>query len=46
MATLNCEWCGDKATHFCGACGKWICSKAACKAKSVAHAAKRLVGAA
>ena len=31
-----CWWCNAPATHYCSGCGHYICSSAACIAKSVA----------
>jgi len=36
METIPCAWCGKPATHFCSDCGKYICDKWICKAKSAA----------
>lgn len=33
----RCEWCGAAATHYCDGCGKCICDRKACRAKSVAY---------
>jgi hypothetical protein len=38
MDLVRCAWCGLPATHFCSACGKWICDAFLCKAKSTALA--------
>lgn len=39
-----CYWCQRLATHFCSACGKWICSSPICKGKSIALAALNATG--
>ena len=32
-----CEWhCGNRATHYCNGCGKWICNSPKCNAYSIA----------
>ena len=36
----RCYWCGGWATHYCSACGKWICDAAVCALKSAGEAAK------
>jgi len=35
-----CEFCGGQATHFCTACGKWLCDKARCITQGAASAVK------
>lgn len=34
----KCERCGAPATHFCTACGKWLCHRMSCQARSAARA--------
>ena len=33
-----CAKCGAPATHFCGACGQWLCDSMTCIAKAGAKA--------
>jgi hypothetical protein len=40
--TQRCEICASaEATHFCSACGKWLCESLGCKAQAGFKAAAR-----
>jgi len=36
-----CEICGSEATHFCSACGKWLCESRRCKVSAGAKAVRQ-----
>lgn len=38
----KCAWCDNRATHFCTACGKWICNSPTCIISSVIAGTKKI----
>jgi hypothetical protein len=35
---MNCFYCMEPATHFCTACGHWLCERNLCKNKARTNA--------